>query len=464
MNRKFLTLAAIMLLVPMMAGAQALKGSYFLDNSLNRNKLNPAFAPDMNYFQIPAIGNLSVGMLSNLDVQSFLFPMNGQLNTFLHKDVTVRQFDRALARNPYMDVAVDLNLINFGWKWGDGFWTVDVGVKADADVDIPSSLFMFMKKGMTEEGIYNLGPVNAHIAASVQAAVGYSRDLSEYVPGLRVGARIRGIIPAAYAGLNFKKVELDARMDKWILRTQGSLHTSVGGFELMGADGAISPSFDPSGIRPAGFGMSIDVGAEYRMEFDGFINSVNFSAAFTDVGFISYGAKTTHAYAAKGRMNWTGAVVSVKDGKFDTAVDELGDFGKLIEFAPEGDKPITRSSLPSFYAGVEMPFLNNMMSVGALYSARASYHYLRNELTLSYNLNPVRWFSLGLNYSFLNVARTMGFVLELTPRIGPCLYLGCDYVPLEWTVGPDAISNMTIPTALRFNFRFGLAFAIGGKR
>mgnify|MGYP003310224531 CR=1 FL=1 len=95
MNRKFFAVAAMMLLMPLMMGAQTLKGSYFLDNSLNRNKLNPAFAPQSGYFQIPVIGNTSVGLLSNLDLQTFMYPMNGQLYTFLNKNVTMEQFEIA---------------------------------------------------------------------------------------------------------------------------------------------------------------------------------------------------------------------------------------------------------------------------------------------------------------------------------------------------------------------------------
>ena len=83
MKRKNIIILAIALLMPFVAGAQALKGSYFLDNSLNRNKMNPAFAPRSNYFQIPVMGNLGMGLVSNLDIPTFLYPMNGELVTFL---------------------------------------------------------------------------------------------------------------------------------------------------------------------------------------------------------------------------------------------------------------------------------------------------------------------------------------------------------------------------------------------
>lgn len=82
--RRIITVTAALLL-PLMVGAQALKGSYFMDNSIDRNKMNPAFAPRSNYFQMPALGNLSVGVMSNMDVPTFLYPMNGELVTFLNR-------------------------------------------------------------------------------------------------------------------------------------------------------------------------------------------------------------------------------------------------------------------------------------------------------------------------------------------------------------------------------------------
>ena len=123
-THKLIIIAAV-LLMPFMAGAQALKGSYFIDNSLNRNKMNPAFAPRSNYFQMPALGNLSAGVMSNLDVPTFLYPMNGELVTFLNSQVSVKQFERALPNHPHFDAETSANLINFGfYTKQNSFWTL----------------------------------------------------------------------------------------------------------------------------------------------------------------------------------------------------------------------------------------------------------------------------------------------------------------------------------------------------
>ncbi len=461
MNKKILAIAAMMLLMPMMMGAQALKGSYFLDNSLNRNKLNPAFAPATNYFQIPVIGNFGVGVYSNQTLQSFLYPVDGQLYTFLNKNVTFEQFDANLPKNPYMDMQFDLNVVNFGLKAVGGFWTVDVGLRTNIDGDVPRDLLIFMKKGTGESGTYNVGALKANMSASVQAAVGYSRDLSDLVPGLRAGAKVRAILPVAYMGLNLNEVSLTTSPERWTLNTDAELHAAVKGMALTDFNGDLDPAMNGTpGL--AGFGMSFDLGAEYRLDFDGFINGVQFSAAFTDLGFVSYGKNSVQMLQSSGSMDWTGMVLSLEEGSTNSAMEELkNEFSEMMQFDRVGEgSSFTRSTLPNFYLGAEMPFCNDMMSVGALYSARKSYFRTRHELTVSYNLNPTDWFAFGLNYSFLNVAKTIGWMLEFTPKVGVNFFLGSDYTFLEFA----KLDNGIIPTAYRFNLNLGLAVPLGGKK
>ena len=100
MKTKHIIAAAVVLLFPIVAGAQVLKGSYFLDNSINRHKMNPAFAPRANYFQLPAIGNLGFGVYSNLSVPTFMYPVDGKLGTFLHPSVSVEQFRKDMPKHP----------------------------------------------------------------------------------------------------------------------------------------------------------------------------------------------------------------------------------------------------------------------------------------------------------------------------------------------------------------------------
>lgn len=461
MNRKNFILAAVMLLMPLMTGAQTLKGSYFLDNSLNRNKLNPAFAPQTGYFQIPVIGNTSMGVYSNMTLQDFVYPMNGQLYTYLNKNVSMAQVEAAIPANPYFDMVTEMNMINFGFRGGDkGFWTVDMGLKVSADMDIPRNFFIFMKKGTGTEGqTYNAGSISANAMAALQASVGYSRDMSDVVEGLRIGAKARIILPAAYEGLNMNDVRIAANKDVASINSEGILQ-SAGLVDVVGPDGSIQPGISENASL-AGFGYSFDLGAEYALEFDGFINGVSFSAAVTDLGLIHYGKENGRQYKVNAHAEWTGTDISVNGNVPGNGT--AGQTGDIITFKEMEASSFTRSTLPNFYVGAEMPFLNNKMSVGLLYSGRKSYSHMRNELTVSYNAKPVNWFAASINYSFLNVTKTLGWLIELTPKKGPNFFIGSDYFFLELANMPKDSGVETIPTAWRFNLNFGLAIALGGK-
>ena len=81
-----------------------------------------------------------------------------------------------------------------------------------------------------------------------------------------------------------------------------------------------------------------------------------------------------------------------------------------------------------------------------------------NELTLSYNLNPSKWFNLGLNWSFLNAAKSFGWMMEFTPKKGTNFFIGSDYTFFE--VMPDSFLPVD---KLWTNVRFGLSFMIGSR-
>lgn len=480
---KTITLA-ILLLIPFAAGSQALKGSYFLDNSINRNKMNPAFAPRSNYLQIPAVGNLSAGAMTNLDIPTFLYPIDGGLATFLHPSVSVEQFGKALPKHPHLDTEVSTNLVNFGfYTKRKSFWTFDIGVHAGLDIDLPRDLFMFIKKGTGTDGeIFNIANVNAYATASLSAALGYSRQIGK---SLRVGAKVRLIAPIAYAAVNLENVRLTTGKDKWVAETEGYAYTAMQGLDIYTPAGETMPQFEFDYERfiqnkaLAGIGYSMDLGVEWKLNVGSIFDGLSVSAAVTDLGMIHYKEDAICAYTTSGRLEWNGFQNVDMDYDFEGALDDFVNEAEGMLDLNQKTSPgkLAKSTMPKVYAGVEVPFLWRRMSVGLLYSGRMSHSYYRQELTASYNVKPLKWLALGVNYSFLNTANTIGWILELTPKAGVNFYIGGDYIPCEWAPAPilDDIMEMPeyfvrkghehlyIPMSLRLNLQFGLSLALGSK-
>lgn len=464
--------ALVCMMISVASNAQALKGSYFLDSSLNRHELNPAFAPRAGYFQLLMLGNAGIGAMTNIDVPSVLYPKDGKLQTFLHPDVSIKQFDRAFPKNPHLDAELSTTLLGFGfYTKNKAFWTFDVDVKTNLDTDLPGDLFRFLKNGTgVAGGSYNIGNFNLYATAGLQASLGYSRDIMK---GLRVGAKARVIAPLGYAALNLENVRLNVSEDKWQFLTEGYAHVAFQGLEATPVEGEKMPevSFDAANFLRngaiAGLGCSFDLGVEYTLEVGSIFDGLSVSAAVTDLGMIRYKPNAVLSYSTKGMVEWTGFndVKLEEDMDMSAMVDDFMEDAKsgLLNFSENKKAALLRSTMPRVYVGAEMPFLKRKMSVGLLYSMRKSHSYARNELTLSYNLTPCKWFALGLNYSFLNTMKTMGFILELTPRVGPAFYIGCDYIPVEFARADFVPVIGMLPMAYRTNLNFGFAFQTGGK-
>lgn len=482
MKTKNLIVALVVLLIPLGVGAQALKGSYFMDNSLNRNKMNPAFAPRTNYFQMPVFGNISGGMTSNLDIPTFRYSYKGDYVTFLSDQVSAKKLDRRLPAHPHFDAESSVNIINFGFFTPQhSFWTFDLGLRAGLDSDIPAGLFKSLKDGAGTSGkTYDIGNINAYVTASIQASIGYSRDI---IDGLRVGAKLRAIAPFSYIALNLNDVRMTTGKDKWTMETEGHLYTVMQGLEVTPVEGEMIPdfSFDPDRMLGngalAGFGYAVDLGAEYVLNLPGkFFDGLSFSAAVTDLGLVHYKKSLVRSLGIKGNMEWEG-VQNAGEGSQEyltEVIDEfIGESEGNTRYDQEKASGLTRSTMPNIYLGVEMPFLKDMMSVGLLYSGRFSQSYYRNELTASLNIVPAKWFAFGINYSFLNSARTIGSIIEFTPNKGVNFFMGFDYMPLSYNRTDPALvpeflqemdfSDVDIPISWRMNCHLGLSFALGSK-
>ena len=83
-----LTLAAFSFMLTAPAFAQQFSSSYFMEGSLYRHELNPAFEAPQNYFSFPLLGNVNMSVKGNLGVSDVLFNRNGKTVTFLHPDVS----------------------------------------------------------------------------------------------------------------------------------------------------------------------------------------------------------------------------------------------------------------------------------------------------------------------------------------------------------------------------------------
>lgn len=459
-----------MLLLPLMAGAQALKGSYFLDGSLQRNRLNPAFAPRASYFKLPIISNVGVGVYGNVGPADFLYPKNGELYTFLNRNVTLEEFTKNLPARPLVDMELDTDILSFGFATRRGsFWTFDMGIRVDGQVGLPRDFLIFAKQGMAaSDQRYSLNGFEMYQTSAAYAALGYSRDLSRLVDGLRVGGKFRALFPLEHIGLTMGDSYLTLNQDKWTVNSSASgvvaaSFMKVNPEALSGDSEQEFLEMNTGTVGPAGFGFAFDLGAEYRLSVGSVVDGMTFSLSVIDLGAYFFGKDKVQGLESKGTAVYEG----IKDielggdadlsGSMDALKDEFLALANLQETANPMYNSIGTGA--KIFAGVEYPFLKDKMSVGLLYSGKFGYSKMINDLTVSYNLNPCKWFNFGINWSFLNSYKTMGWILEFSPKAGVDFFIGSDYTFFE------VMPKYFLPVdKMWVNARFGLSFMLGGKK
>jgi hypothetical protein len=177
-----------------------------MDKYSNRHHRNPAMTPAWGYIHLPVIGSqFNVNFLqSNMRLADYLYPVgdgSGQLKTFLHPDISSRDFLRNIGRGgEAIGMDANIGILGFGfYTKRDKFWSFDLNVKANGGMNIPKDFFALIKNPELGVGkTYNLKNFNFAARAYVEAAFGHARDLNE---DIRVGGRLKLLTGIADARL-----------------------------------------------------------------------------------------------------------------------------------------------------------------------------------------------------------------------------------------------------------------------
>ena len=94
-----------------LASAQQLNSAYFTEGYKFRHQINPAFASSRNYLSL-GIGNVSLATRSNMGISTFLYPVDGQLTTFMNSAVSADEFLGKLRRKNVFGADISENLMS----------------------------------------------------------------------------------------------------------------------------------------------------------------------------------------------------------------------------------------------------------------------------------------------------------------------------------------------------------------
>ncbi|MBR5019822.1 MAG: hypothetical protein IKX53_09345 [Bacteroidales bacterium] len=455
MKKQIFAVALVLLSFASALSAQSLRGSYFFETSLQRGKLNAAFAPQNNFYvSIPLLGSVGNDACSNIGLGNFIFPNGNASYTFMHENVPAETFLGKLPEtDPYLRTRTELDLLGGGFKVGQyGYATVAVSAAVESETIIPNEFLYFAKTG--KNGSYPGPKVKANSYGIL--SLGYSHDLSALVEGLRIGGRVK-LLGGLYAGdLDFNQMSVhlpgetaDVTDNPVVLSGPDNLTVSTdGGGYLAGLKWADKNIRPVEGKSLNGFGVAVDLGFEYRLKFDGFISGINVSASVNNLGTMRYD-KNVSLLLTGATATYTGFGEISADADFKTTLDQVvADFSRLADVSTSPVEHYQPVITPSYYAGLEIPFFNEMFSAGVLYYKAMGF----DNLMVSANVSPVSWLNIGLNGNFLGAADTYGFYAEFIPKKWVGIFCGMDFSSLKTNRNYIPIENCTQSACLGINF------------
>lgn len=465
----YIVLTSVLLLcsATLLSAQQNLRSAYFLDGYTYGYKMNAAFAPERGFFAIPVAGNLGIGAESSLALSDLLYPTaNGGLTTFMNSSVPADDFLSRIDEINKLNLNVNASIVALGFRTGKAFHTFDVSLRTDVGMQLPYSLFSFLKEGNAGgQSQWNLAGVGAKAEARLEIAYGYSRSISDW---MRVGARVKLIKGITRADINIDNLDLQMNDQAWSASSHGSAKINapltVGlqeGSRRIDFDNISLPSSADGFVNylneHSNTGFAVDLGASFD-----FLDYFTASVAVNDLGVINW-SKTMNAEMPQGEWTFDG-LGTIQTGKDNDSSlsDQLSGLGdelmNLVAFEMI-DEGIKESSMLSatVHAGFEarMPFYERM-SFGLLGTQRIDGDYSWTEGRLSMNLAPTNWFSLAATYAISDFGQSAGGVINFhLPGIN--LYVGTDsFLPMT-NVTPQFIPIDSWNT----NISLGLNLAIG---
>ncbi len=450
--------------------SQQVNTLYFMDNTPYRNTLNPAFQPLSGfYLGFPILGYSQFNLGNNsLTLKDFAYnDVNGNPILFLHPDGNVDKFYNALNTVTSFNTEVQLNLLTFGFRTGKSYWNLSITERLNAEVGLPKDFMKLLLYGTPDpiNNIYDFKNLGVDMSLYTEVGLGYSREINDK---WNVGGKLKFLAGSANVQTAINKLELQAGIDQWTIKGDGSMNVSVPGNLQIGDNFQTFNYEEPT--QPFdflnGMGAGVDLGVTFKP-----INALTISAAVTDLGFIHWN-KNVQNVSFTTDYTFTGVGTIDPTANIDPQI--IGDsiIDALIKSTTTPDpttKAYTSYTSPKLNIGIEYGFFDNKLTLGVLSRTIKHNDVYDEELTGSINVKPANWFNLSASYSVFN-GRMSNIGAGIGLRTGFVhWFMSADYVPLRFA-SYDLPSGSPIPTAYipyntkGVNVAFGTSIVFGNRQ
>ncbi|MDD2797567.1 MAG: DUF5723 family protein [Bacteroidales bacterium] len=395
---------------------------YFLDKWSLNHRSNAAFAPENGYVSIPFMGSSQFAATSNLGLSSFIFPTENQNVTFMSQSVSNDDFLKGIAKNNFFSQESNNNFISFGfYGQNSGFWSFSMSLKEQFNMNLPYELFHLAKVGMNG-GVNHYDLSNMYVKNTYfgEMSIGYSKDIDDQ---LRLGGKVKLLAGFVSTNISYSKFDVDLSEKEWRASAKGEfmLNSRTLSFDKdnKGYFDFNRSHFDLKEFKPSGYGISIDFGAEYKLD-----DRWKFGASFSDLGFMTWRRNSWQRGVTDAEFSFKGfSNIDLANIDLTSQIETLkSDAENLIRFKEE--KGVDEYKLQELAAtwnvsGEYNLFRNDKqeISLGTLWNNRYIENKLFTELLTAVTLKPFWWMTSSITYPILgNKPKVLGFALLFSPK------------------------------------------------
>lgn len=470
MKRTITTLLASALVCSPCLLAQSLQTNYFLDNNPYSFRISPSLPAEKGFMSL-ALGDINLGLQTDMGINTFIFPEGDRLVTGFNKAISTERFIGGMKNANSLGLGVNESVFSVG-SWGKkSFSTFEVNVRVDGSASLPQDMFALLKSGAPRT--YDLKYLHANVQGWIEAAYGMSVPINDYIT---VGARAKLLMGVAGATLNLNKAdltitgeEISTAVDGEIMIASEMLTAGTKASTTSGANDVLdltSIQFTASNIAPAGYGAAFDFGVTYMPIDDLFV-----TFSMNDVGRIGWKCNLYGRSSAEASLHGIRDDVYIKD-TFNAMVEEITDAAtkltNLAEFHTGGQLPVKHGEwLPwsmNLGARYYMPFYNRL-SAGVLYTHKHNTFVGYNDFRVGATVTPVDWFSITGNFGGSSFGPVCGMSMSLS-AVGIDFMAGFDgfagaVMPIS--IGDTNFSLKAPLNPFRVNLKLGLAITFGPR-
>lgn len=441
------------LLCALCGWAQTPYSAYFLKDLSISSRLNPSYNSTQGYLSLPVFGSVGYGM--DVAGSSPLKLIKAISGTDLYND----ELYNGLADETHLGMNLRTDIINLGLAKGNGFWTVNVGVRGQFGTSIPKSFVEYFRNTMIYDESYgsdystdiDIQNFNMNINAYGEIGVGYSHKLNEK---LSVGGRVKLLLGLMDVEMQIDRMKLQMNLPSdpydesaWAGNPEYGGYSETDAHIRAAYGKATALDFDESGrlqglefggFGIAGYGVGFDLGVSYSP-----IERLNIYASSLDMGMIK----------------WKESSVSMAETSSSQSVDITQDnFEQYLEsdiFNPdmfsmqkkksEGYK--TKLNTTLMLGGEYKLGTYNQFGVGAIYSGLFRNGSMNSAITITGSFMDKKG-NNGLSLSFSNVQKQGNL-------LGATIKFGRSFIYADYTLSGVAANT--------FNVMLGSYFILGKK-